>query len=82
MRTTVTLDDELFQRLQAVMRERRSGFKETLNAVLRQGLEASRAPKTSKRYHAPTFDLGKTMPGIDLDRIAETLETLENPAYK
>jgi hypothetical protein len=30
-------------------------------------------------YSAPSFDLGPTMPGIDIDRIAEALEFLEGP---
>ena len=42
MRTTVTLDDELAARLQAIARERGVSFKEALNSTLRAGLSTRR----------------------------------------
>ena len=42
MRTTITLDDDVAEKLQAKMRRRRTNnFKETVNDVLRRGLVAS-----------------------------------------
>lgn len=55
VRTTVTLDDDLAASLRRLARERGTGFKETLNAVVRAGLGADRA---SAPYRTPTRDLG------------------------
>lgn len=65
MRTTVTLDADVAKALQDRMRERGSGFKETVNAALRSGLRAD-APSTVS-YSIPVFD-SEIRPGVDLDK--------------
>lgn len=81
MRTTITLDDDVAERIRSFMRETGVGFKDALNTVLRLGFETRRTRRKATPYNAPAFYLGKTMPGIDIDRIAETLEFLEGPTH-
>ena len=81
MRTTITLDDDIAERLRGVLKEAGIGLKEAVNMTLRLGFEARRARKRTAPYSAPVFNLGRTMPGIDIDRIPETLEFLEGPMH-
>lgn len=55
VRTTVTLDDDLAASLRRLAAERGTGFRDTINAVLRVGLGAERAPRP---YRTPTRNLG------------------------
>ena len=74
MRTTVTLDDELAARLQAIARERGVSFKEALNSTLRAGLSPRRP---TRRYRVPTRRL-ELRPGIDLDKALQLAAQLED----
>lgn len=74
MRTTVTLDDELAARLQAIARERGVSFKEALNSTLRAGLYTRRP---TRRYRVPTRRL-ELRPGIDLDKALQLAAQLED----
>ena len=57
----MTLDADVVKALQDRMRERGSGFKETINAALRRGLRAD-APSTVC-YSIPVFD-SEIRPGL------------------
>ena len=83
MRTTLTVDDDIFAGLEAEMRESGNlSFKETVNTVLRRGLMVKR-----EFQQAPPFvlkgarDLG-AKPGISFDNISELLEQLEGPGAR
>jgi hypothetical protein len=68
MRTTLTLEDDLADRLVQIARETQQPFKAVVNEALRRGLAES-APS------APPFDYkphaGKLLPGIDDRRLNE-----------
>ena len=74
MRTTVTIDSDLEQRLKKMMHERGIGFKQALNDVLRRGLirEKKRVPY---RVEAVTMGL-RTNHEISL-RLSDSIEDLE-----
>ena len=78
MRTTVTLDPDLAQKVRSLARERGVSFKEALNSALRRGLTEGEA--ASKRpYRLASRRLG-LRPGIDLEhalRLAGELEDAE-----
>jgi hypothetical protein len=78
MRTTVTLDPDLAEKLRALARERGVSFKEALNSTLRRGLAAGSADaKRPYRLASRRLDL---RPGIDLEhamRMAGELEDAE-----
>ena len=81
MRTTLTLDDDVFAKLQAEMRRSGRSFKDTVNEFLRLGLNARRSVSTRKPFRVEARDLG-LRPGFQLDNIGELLEQLEGPVHR
>jgi len=77
MRTTVTLDDDVAERVQDVAHRERHSFKATLNALLRKGLAVGDKPTGhSRRYvvkpHASSFRAG-----VDPQRLNQLVDELE-----
>jgi len=82
MRTTITLDDDIADKLQAEMRRRKSNnFKETLNDVLRRGLLVKRELAAAKPFKVRSRRLGKKQ-GLNYDNVGELLEQLEGVDHK
>jgi predicted transcriptional regulator len=79
MRTTLTLDDDLGARLEALAREGRRSFKDVVNEVLRRGLDAK--PPRARPFQVKARDLG-LKPGVELDDIGDLLEQLDGAAHK
>ena len=79
MRTTLTLDDDVAAKLEEEVRRTRRSFRETVNAVLRLGLNAGSRPPARKPFRVRARPLGQR-PGLDFDNIGELLERLEGPA--
>lgn len=77
MRTTVTLDEDVAASISTVMRDRGTGFKETLNELVRRGL---RAESVSTPYSGRTFSSG-VRPGIDLDHAMRLVGELEDAEF-
>lgn len=76
MRTTLTLDRDVAERLKLEMRRTGKSLKSTVNEALRLGLalgeKPRKGPKFAVRPHAFGFQ-----PGIDLDRINQLVDELE-----
>ena len=82
MRTTITLDSDVAEALQAEMRRRRTNnFKETVNDVLRRGLLARRELSPGKPFRVRARHMGNT-PGLNYDNTGELLEQLESASHK
>ncbi len=82
MRTTITLDADVAEKLQTEMRRRRSNnFKETLNDVLRRGLLAQRELAAIKPFKVRARRLGKRA-GLNYDNVGELLEQLEGASHQ
>ncbi len=77
MRTTVTLDDDVRAKLEAEMRKTGHSFKETVNEVLRIGLNTPR-PKPAQPFKIYARDL-HARPGLNFDNIEELLDQIEGP---
>lgn len=77
MRTTLTLDEDVAQQIKRLMRERGTGFKETVNELLRRGLRSDAAPEP---YETPTFSLG-VRPEIDLDKANALLAEMDEEEF-
>ena len=73
MRTTLTLDPDVADRLRALARERGLPFKQVVNAVLRRGL----GDGSQERFRIDARALG-LRPGIDLDQALELAARLED----
>lgn len=82
MRTTITLDDDLFQVLEREANTRRISFKEMVNSTLRRGLalEHSSATTPKTKVVAKPFG-GGLLPGIDPDRMNQLYDELEVESF-
>lgn len=78
MRTTLTLEDDLADRLAQMARETQRPFKAVVNETLRRGL-AEHAPSV------PAFDYqphpGNLLPGIDERRLNELAWQLDEDRF-
>ena len=75
VRTTLTLDPDVADRLRALARERGLPFKQVVNAVLRRGLHDG--PGVASPFHVDARPLG-LRPGVDLDRALDLAARLED----
>ena len=75
MRTTLTLADDVAAAVERLRRERSLGMSDAVNELVRAGL--ARDEKPSKPFRQKSHDLGVT---INVDNIADALETLDGPA--
>jgi plasmid stability protein len=82
MRTTLTLDDDVAARLKAEMRRHGKSLKETVNELLRLGLDAQNKRPRRERFRIRPRDLGRLRPGLSLDNVGDLLEQLEGPAHR
>ncbi|MBK7864965.1 MAG: DUF2191 domain-containing protein [Archangiaceae bacterium] len=77
MRTTLTIDDDLAQRLKAEMRKRGASLKVVVGQLLRQGLDAGRRPK--RRFRVKARALG-VRAGVNYSKTSEMLDWLDEHA--
>ena len=82
MRTTLTLDDDVAAKLKAEARRSGRSFRAIVNDMLRQGLASRRTAPTRKPFKVTARDLGKLLPGLTLDNVADLLEQVEGPLYR
>lgn len=78
----MTIDDDVATKLQAEMRQQRSGnFKQILNDVLRRGLLVKRELAASRPFRVRARSMGK-MQGLNYDNMGELLEYLDGAEHK
>jgi len=75
MRTTLTLDDDVAERLKALAHRQRISFKEATNTALRRGL-AAQERKPRHRFQMKTFR-SAFRPGVDQLRLNQLTDELE-----
>ena len=80
-RTTVTLDDDVLERVKAESRARGISFKQAVNDLLRRGL-ISPPPSRREPFRVKPRDMGEPRPGVNFDCIGELLEYLEGPMHR
>lgn len=82
MRTTITLDDDLFQVLEREANTRRISFKEMVNSTLRRGLALEHFSATTPKTKVVTKPFGGgLLPGIDPDRMNQLYDELEVESF-
>ena len=74
MRTTLTLDPDIAQQLQAAARERGVSFKDIVNSTLRRGLTSAAEPQP---YRIRARPMG-LRPGYNLDKALQLAADLED----
>ncbi|GMU52945.1 antitoxin [bacterium CPR1] len=65
MRTTVNIDNDLLEKLKREARRNRTSLGQTLNRVLRIGVERLHPEGRSESFVSPTFDLGCPLTSMD-----------------
>jgi hypothetical protein len=82
MRTTLTLDDDVAVRLAEEQEKRGLSFKDTVNAVLRAGLDTQvKRQARRERFRTRGFALGPSLVG-SLDNVAEVLARAEGDDHR
>ncbi len=81
MRTTLSLDDDVAERLREETTRRGLSFKETVNSCLRRGLESPSAEELATPFTVEPRPLGLRA-GFDLDDIGGLLDLLDGPARR
>lgn len=82
IRTTVTLDEDVLERVKHESRSRGIPFKQALNDLLRHATLPSAEPHPSRReFRVRPLDL-KFIPGVNYDCTASLLDYLEGPEHK
>jgi hypothetical protein len=82
MRTTLTLDDDVWALLERVRERQGVTRKQLVNEALRRGLERLDSPPAKrKRYRTRPVALGRCLLG-SLDDVAEALAVAEGERYR
>lgn len=76
MRTTLTLDEDLFEMVKNLAKRLGKPFKSTLNETLRAGVRAVSKTNESKTYRTKGHAMGLKA-GFNLDNIQEVLSQIE-----
>jgi hypothetical protein len=77
MRTTVTLEQDLADRLKEYAHRKRTSFKVALNTLLRRGLAAQENAPSPRRRFAVEPHLGRLQPGLDPGKLNQLVDRLE-----
>lgn len=80
IRTTVTLDEDVLERVKLESRARGKSFRETLNDLLRTALQPAKAPRR-RVFPLTSRDMGYR-PELNYDKIEELIEYAEGPVHK
>jgi hypothetical protein len=77
VRTTLTLDDDVADKLKALAERRKLSFKETVNAVLRRGLGAQERSTAAREPFRVAPFCSAFRPGVDplkLNQLSDEVE--------
>ena len=74
MRTTVTLDNDVYQAALHLSRASGERLGKTLSTLIRRGLMPSKPPKKKKSHRFPTFDVPPGAPVIPASRIERVID--------
>ena len=82
VRTTLTLDEDVAQKLKSEARRSGRSFRDVVNDMLRRGIESRRRVQPSTPFKVVTRSLGKLRPGLHLDSVSDLLEQIEGPLHR
>jgi len=81
VRTTLTLDDDVDNRLRQTARETGLPFKEVANRALRRGLLSLEGNASTEPFVVKARPM-EARPGLDFDDIGGLLEQLDGPGHR
>ncbi|MEX2264520.1 MAG: hypothetical protein WD696_21375 [Bryobacteraceae bacterium] len=76
MRTTVTLEDDVWTKLRNEVRKSGRSFKDVVNEYLRLGLDARKSKPISRKFKIRAEEYGLRI-GVGYESASELLERLE-----
>jgi hypothetical protein len=83
IRTTVTLDEDVLNRVKDESKATGRSFRETLNELLRSALAAKAELRPRKReFRIDSVPMDMPRPGINYDCTEALLEYLDGPGHK
>jgi len=80
IRTTLTLEDDVAQRLEAEARRTGTSLKHVVNDLLRHALAARRRPE-SRAFVVKARTLGLRA-GLSYDSVGDLVESVEGPGHR
>lgn len=80
MRTTLTLDPDVAERVRREVHRRGTTTKELINDALRAGLAMAGKPVRPKPFRVKPHSFG-FRPGVDLDRLNQLSDELESEEF-
>lgn len=81
IRTTVTLDDDVLERVKTISRERGESFKDTLNELLRSAILQMQKKPAPPKFRLKTYRMG-LKPGLNYDDIESLLAYAEGEDHQ
>jgi hypothetical protein len=81
VRTTLTLDEDVAEKLKAEARRAGKPVKQVVNEALRRGLALRREARSIKPFRVRVKDMG-VYPGTNYDNIGGLLEQVEGPRHR
>ena len=81
IRTTVTLDEDVLDRVKQESKDRGDSFRETLNNLLRFALSNEKVPRERREFKIKPTHMG-IVPGLNYDKIGEMLDYAEGEDRK
>jgi hypothetical protein len=81
IRTTVTLEKDVYDRTKDFSKARGIAFKDALNELVRQGLLSENSRRPRKPFKIKPFRMG-LRPGLSYDNIEALLEYGEGPHHR
>jgi hypothetical protein len=78
VRTTITLDEDVDDKIKQRMRETGASFKQTVNEMIRHGWFAAQKAKSAPPFKVQAYPL-KEREGLSYDNIEELLDQIEGP---
>lgn len=82
VRTTLTLDDDVANKLKTQVRKTGRPFRDVVNDTLRRGLATAPPSASRTPFRVRARDLGALRPGVQLDDIAGLLDQVEGPLHR
>lgn len=83
MRTTLTIDDDLFHLVRQEAARTQRQFKDVLNQRLRMGFSGNkRKMGKGRKFRVDPFPAGGFAPGVDEEKLNQLFDTLEIEEYK
>jgi hypothetical protein len=82
VRTTLTLDQDVAQRIKQTARRSGLPFKVVVNELLRSALSQRQEASVVAPFVAEPHHFGGLRPGVSLDNISDLLENLDGPDHR